>query len=132
MSRDVIIEGSQTTPSDRLGRGVRAKVTLTRDILKLVKNGSVIIVDQPVPDGVIEAQTWTPGDSTILPEVPESAYGPDSTPLTPINTSGPKPPPRNGATPDWQDWVLANVPGAEIEGKTRDELIAIWQEFDGE
>ena len=53
MAREVIIEGSPVTPSDRLGRGVRAKVQLTDDILTLVKNGSVIIVDQAIPEGVL-------------------------------------------------------------------------------
>lgn len=137
MARMVTIEGSRVTPSDRLGRGVRAKVQLTGDIRKLVKIGAVIIVDQPLPDDL----DGTP--EQVAPEPPEAVqaaepYLSDPPPVDeyveqpPVPPAAVKPPPRNGATADWQEWVAANVPYADTEGKSRDELIAMWQEFNGE
>ena len=136
MAREVIIEGSRVTPGDRLGRGKRAKVQLTSDIITLINNGTVTVVDQTIPDGVLtgrlDPQTWTPGDSPILPEVPDSAYGPDSVPLDPPSVEPDlKPPAKNGSTDDWKAWVQANVADADVDGKSRDDLIAIWEKWQG-
>lgn len=145
MARMVTIEGSRVTPCDRLGRGVRARVQFTDDVRKLVKIGAVTIVDEsdpapygplweameeqdPIPSDLpelpLEDSEWTaePGPQLAAPEVEVSAA-----PVT-----SPKPPPRNGATVDWITWVEQNVPGVSTDGKSRDELIAMWQEFSGE
>lgn len=149
----VTIEGT-VMASDRLGYKQRATVELTDYVRKLVKIGAVIIVDYddgglvPAPQEVVNTagtdtvppplpeQTWSPGDDPILPEVPESAHGPDSVPLEPLkpahDPNGPKPPPKNASSIEWKAWVDANVPDADSVGKSRDQLIAIWQEHDGE
>lgn len=150
----VTIEGS-LMPSVYLARGERRTVEATDDIRNLVKIGAAIVVsgrlygpNTALP--VLDEQVWSPGDSPILPPLPDSAYPPDAEPLDPLpesETAGPptvelpadgSPPPKNAKREVWAAFLgskgVAFPDGDEAAGEEwagRDDLIIIWQQASG-
>lgn len=130
----VTIEGSSATPTDRLAPGKRATVEYTDEVRKLIAIGGAHIVERHVDAPVLEERVWTPGDPPILPEVPESAYPADSTPLDPVDTAdelGGEAPRQNASTETWRQFVTSL--GIEVDEKwTRSDMIAAYENRDGE
>ena len=135
MSHKVTIEGSKATPTDRLAPGRRVTVEYTADVRKLIAIGGAVIVEHhydEVPEPLPE-KIWSPGDDPILPEVPESAYGPDATPLAPLTSEffpeTPIPPPGNASGDVWRKFLAEQ--GIEVgEQWGRVDMIAAWKDRD--
>lgn len=151
----VTIEGS-LMPSVELPRGVQRTVAVTDHVRNLVRIGAAVVVEGSLDDHasvpVIEEQVWTPGDSPILPELPDSAYPPGAVPLDPprvaTNTelsgrldeiaSRIGAPAKNAKREVWAAFLTSKgidfPDGDEDAGEAwagRDDLIIIWQQASG-
>ncbi|WRQ08236.1 hypothetical protein JDBV14_00610 [Mycobacterium phage harman] len=127
MALRVTIEGSKSTPTDRLDAGEQITVEYTPEIQQLIRIGGAVVVewheDEPVekagealPDGETRTGVEAPADGTLV----ELAQDDDE----------PTVPARNASRDVWTAFLDSQ--GLDYSNDDgRDDLIAIWDKASG-